>query len=180
AARRVQACRAAARLPAGRATLAGTGPARARRSPIRVAGRAAGCAALAQRSDAGADAQACGRASRAAVAAGDLTPRPAWRPARGRPCDPCTAGGAQGALVAGRGPGRPLLSAVCPRTCLGSLAGPPTAPRLDPRPPAHQHRLPFAADLEQVDGIDQRAQAAVTVVARVERALVVQMAAHRA
>src|SRR5690606_925042 len=94
---------------------------------------------------------------------------PAARRAAGRAAgDPRPARGAPGALVAGRGPGRPLLSG------LGRLRAAAAGLGLL----ADQHRLALAPDLEQADRVDQRAEAAIAVVARVERALVAQVAAH--
>src|SRR5690606_17466903 len=104
-------------------------------------------------------------------------PRAARRVGGRTPGDPRPARCAPRALVTGRGPGRPLLSG---RGCrLGGLAR--TLRRLAClRLVPHPDTLLVATHLEQVRCLDQVAELAVAVIARVERGLVADLLAHRA
>src|SRR5690606_15605904 len=128
--------------------------------------------------DAGADAAAGGHAPGAAAAVLADAARPARRAACRGARDPRAGRGAPGALVAGRGPGRPLLSRLRPGGGLRTARA--RGPGLGRGAFAHQDLLPVAAHLEQIHRVDQGTEAAVAVVARVERPLVAQVAANPA
>src|SRR5690606_30557938 len=106
------------------------------------------------------------------------TPQPARRPGCGATGDPRLAGSTQGALVAGRGSGRSLLSGPDCRLRLLSHRRLPGggASRLLP----HQHGLLVTPHLEHAGCLDQVTELAIAVVARVERGLVANLLADRA